>query len=161
MTLAKEVEKERDAPKAREATYILLDLVGVVLRCHVMLHYSFLPDGRGVPIPYPRPAGVVQLCVPKTTSMCEDVCEEACVRMCVRYVCEGVCEDMWGCVMCEDVCVRRQVRNATNYLASQLVMWSSFDTLLGHHHVTSHPGFKEAEGCWCQLLRETVCHCSL
>ena len=38
------------------------------------------PDGRGVPIPYPRPAGVVlsllsaprliQLCVPKTTSMC-------------------------------------------------------------------------------------------
>ena len=93
MTLAKEVEKERDAPKAREATYILLDLVGVVLRCHVMLHYSFLPDGRGVPIPYPRPAGVVlsllsaprliQLCVPKTTSMCEDVCEEACVRVCV------------------------------------------------------------------------------
>eukprot|EP00731_Ephydatia_muelleri_P012521 Em0006g1415a len=65
MTLAKEVEKERDAPKAREATYILLDLV----------------DGRGVPIPYPRPAGVVlsllsaprliQLCVPKTTSFKE------------------------------------------------------------------------------------------
>ena len=95
MTLAKEVEKERDAPKAREATYILLDLVGVVLRCHVMLHYSFLPDGRGVPIPYPRPAGVVlsllsaprliQLCVPKTTSMCEDVCEDVCeVCVCVR-----------------------------------------------------------------------------
>ena len=105
MTLAKEVEKERDAPKAREATYILLDLVGVVLRCHVMLHYSFLPDGRGVPIPYPRPAGVVlsllsaprliQLCVPKTTSMCE----EACVRVCVR-----MCEDV-----CEGVCVRRHV----------------------------------------------------
>ena len=103
MTLAKEVEKERDAPKAREATYILLDLVGVVLRCHVMLHYSFLPDGRGVPIPYPRPAGVVlsllsaprliQLCVPKT-SMCEDVCVRVCVRMyvsvCVR-MCVRVC----------------------------------------------------------------------
>ena len=107
MTLAKEV-KERDAPKAREATYILLDLVGVVLRCHVMLHYSFLPDGRGVPIPYPRPAGVVlsllsaprliQLCVPKTTS----TCEEACVRVCV---CEETCVNMqpitwhlnWSC----------------------------------------------------------------
>ena len=102
MTLAKEVEKERDAPKAREATYILLDLVGVVLRCHVMLHCSFPPDGRGVPIPYPRPAGVVlsllsaprliQLCVPKTTSMCECVCVRGCV-MCERYVCEGVCEE--------------------------------------------------------------------
>lgn len=28
MTLAKETEREKDAPKAREAIYLLLDLVG-------------------------------------------------------------------------------------------------------------------------------------
>ena len=112
MTLAKEVEKERDAPKAREATYILLDLVGVVMWWawswhHVMFYYSFWPDGRRHSIPHSRPAGVlfslltaqrlVQLCVPKTTSMCCVLCP-VCVVYCVQYVLCTV--SSMCCVLC-------------------------------------------------------------
>ena len=31
MTLAKEADKEKDAPKAREAIYLLLDLVSIII----------------------------------------------------------------------------------------------------------------------------------
>lgn len=39
MTLAKETERERDAPKAREAIYLLLDLVCSEVLISIVLFY--------------------------------------------------------------------------------------------------------------------------
>ena len=56
----------------------------------------------------------------------------------MRYVCE-VCV----CVrVCEETCEKcNQLPGISIGHVIKLC-----DTLLGHHHVTSHPGFKEAEG---------------